>query len=411
MGDAPLAVVLGGDSILQPRSGVGRMALEIARAVEFHPDVAELRLLIGGCLTRMRDLPHGLASDGPATSGQVGVTTLRRRLVSVLGRVPGLDSGLRAMRASARMRRLDGQLAAMARERPDAVGPVYHEPNMIPAPFPGPTVITINDLSWRRHPEMHPPERIAWIGNNLPRALSQASRIVAISRFTADAAVRELGVARDRIDVVPLAAGPEFTPLGKDAARPVLHRHGLADKGYILSVSTLEPRKNFDRLLAAHLTLPAATRRRFPLAIAGGPGWGQVLAGRDADAARRDGTLLLLGRVSNPDLSALYARAAAAAYVSLYEGFGLPVLEAMAAGVPLIASSTTAVGELAGDAALLTDPLDQAGIACALRQVLGDHALASALRERGLARAAEYSWRRTADGLAASWRHAAGDAG
>ena len=402
--DAPLAVVLGGDSIVMHRSGVGRMALEIAKAVHGRPEIASFRVLVGGALARMEELPVDMEPGIAMAPGPVA--RAKRRLMPVLGRVPGLAGALHGLRGAAQSRRLRRQLAAL-RDSPDCAGPVYHEPNMIPARFPGPTVMTVNDLSWHHHPDMHPAERIAWIGQNLPRALSQASRIVAISRFTADAAVRELGVARDRVDVVALAAGAEFRPITREAAHPVLDRYGLADQGYVLAVSTLEPRKNFDRLLAAHLALPAAIRARYPLAIAGGAGWGQVLAGPDAQRARRDGTLRLLGRVSNPDLAALYARAAAAAYVSLYEGFGLPVLEAMAAGVPLVASSTTAVGEVAGDAALLVDPADQAGITAALRQVLEDVTLADSLRRRGLAHAAEYSWRRTADELIASWRRAA----
>ena len=405
--DRPLAVVLGGDSILLHRSGVGRMALEIAKAVHDRPEIAAFRLLIGGALARMEELPASLDTDAAPAIAPGAMSRAKRRLMPVLGRVPGVAGALRGLRGGVQNQRLRRQLAALRQDGTGCLGPVYHEPNMIPARFPGRTVITVNDLSWHHHPEMHPADRLAWIGRNLPRALSQASRIVAISRFTADAAVRELGVARDRVDVVALAAGAEFRPITREAAHPVLDRYGLADQGYVLSVSTLEPRKNFDRLLAAHLALPAAVRSRVPLAIAGGPGWGEVLAGPAAQQARRDGTLRLLGRVSNPDLAALYARAAAAAYVSLYEGFGLPVLEAMAAGVPLVASATTAVGEVAGDAALLVDPLDQAAIAAALRQVLEDAALGDALRRRGLARAASYSWRRTADDLIASWRRAA----
>ena len=149
-----------------------------------------------------------------------------------------------------------------------------------------------------------------------------------------------------------------------------------------------------------------ALRRQAPLVIAGGKGWGKVLARPEAEAATRDGTVRLLGHVADADLAALCARAAVFAYVSLYEGFGLPVVEAMAAGCAVVASCTTAVGELAAGAARLVDPLDEGDISAGLRQVIEDTAYAEQLRQTGLARSAEYTWQRTIDTLVVSWRKA-----
>ena len=137
--------------------------------------------------------------------------------------------------------------------------------------------------------------------------------------------------------------------------------------------------------------------------IAGKPGWGATLENREADEGRREGTLRLLGHQPDDVLVDLSARATCIAYVSLYEGFGLPVLEAMASGTPLIASSTTATGETAGDAALLVDPTDVEQIGEALARIIRDPSLATSLRGKGLARAAEFDWHRTASGLLASW--------
>jgi glycosyltransferase involved in cell wall biosynthesis len=174
----------------------------------------------------------------------------------------------------------------------------------------------------------------------------------------------------------------------------------------VLAVSTIEPRKNFDRLLAAHARLPDAVRSRTPLVIAGGLGWGRTLDDDRASSARRDGSLRLLGHVPDAELVALYARATVVAYPSLYEGFGLPVLEAMACGAPVVTADATALRDTAGDAALLVDPLDTEAIAAALRRVLEDGELATELHMRGRARAARFTWERMAAGMIESWRTA-----
>ncbi len=297
---------------------------------------------------------------------------------------------------------LNRRLVGLAQENGGRL--VYHEPNMIVRPLRLPTVATINDLSWHHEPSWHPTERLLWIDRHLKTTLRRASRFVAISQFTKDAVVRELGLPADRVDVVPLAPAAEFQPVSQADAAPTLSRYDLQDRSYVFSISTLEPRKNFDRLLAAHLQLPAALRERAPLVIAGGKGWGDVLARPEADAAVRAGTVRLLGHVPDADLVTLCARAAVFAYVSLYEGFGLPVVEAMATGTPVLASSTTAVGEVAGQAALVVDPMDVDAITAGLRRLLGDPELAARLRALGLARAAEFTWERTIGHLVLSWR-------
>ena len=397
---SPIGLIVGADSLVGHRSGVGRMTLEIIEAVRNRPEVGALRLSMAGHLHRAETILATM--DGkpppppPPPPPRTGLAMRAKRLIAD---VPGVQ----------RLRGLKRRLAAQddLRElRKAGRGPVYHEPNMIPQPFGGPTVVTVNDLSWFHHPEYHPQDRLDWIDRNIKRALADATRFVAISHFTAAGMATELGVDPARIDVVPLAAGVQFAPMDAEAAAPTLAAHGLQDRGYILSVSTLEPRKNFDRLMAAHLELPIALRRRVPLVIVGGSGWGTTLASPLAEQARRDGTLRLLGHVDDAGLVALYARAAVFAYVSIYEGFGLPVIEAMATGTPVLASSTTATGETAGNAAILADPEDVDAIARGLRSVLEDPALAAALSAMGVAHAAPFTWDNTATALIRSWRTA-----
>jgi glycosyltransferase involved in cell wall biosynthesis len=394
-----LSILIGAESLYSTRSGVGRMTLEIARAAQQAGDIDRVELLFGEILADASLLDR-LTDDGIQSALEQPPPKPRPWRIAV-GRLPGVQR-LRQIKHGG----LNRKVRRLARETGRRL--VYHEPNMITTPISLPTVVTMSDLSWYHHPAWHPVERMQWIERNLARTLRDASRFVAISEFTKCAVVKELGIPADRVDVVPLAPSTVFQPVDRPDAAPTLARYGLTDRSYVFSISTIEPRKNFDRLLTAYLQLPAGLRSRMPLVIAGGQGWGDVLTRPDAQHAIRTGMVRMLGHVPDADLPLLCARAGVFAYVSLYEGFGLPVVEAMAAGAPVLASATTAVGELAAGAAILVDPLDTDDMALKLQQILEDEDLADDLRLRGLEQAAQYSWMRTIDHLAASWRHALG---
>ncbi len=400
MGNPRIGVLLGAESLLGPRSGVGRMTLQIARTVRRDPQIG-LMLMCKGQASG----PDLLDSLDDGYSGEQGAGDARRLRTKAAAAAAALPI-VPAVRARWIRRGMNKAAATLAAANGGPV--VYHEPNLIAQPFDGVTVLTVNDLSWALPDQLHPASRTAWIKRRLPRSLAQAARLVAISDFTAREMVARLGIPGDRIDVVPLAPSRLFRPLPDEAADLVLARFGLQPRRFILSVSTLEPRKNFDRLLAAHAMLPAATRSAYPLVIAGGRGWGEALAGKMAAQALAVGHLRLLGHVADADLVALYGRAAVFAYPSLYEGFGLPILEAMACGAPVVTASTTASAETAGDAARLVDPLDVPAIAAALAETIEDASLAARLSSAGLARADGFTWERTTAALLATWRRALG---
>jgi glycosyltransferase involved in cell wall biosynthesis len=217
-------------------------------------------------------------------------------------------------------------------------------------------------------------------------ALRRARALACISDATRRDLVRHFPTAAAKSSTIPLAADASF---GEAVAAP---GHPELDRPYVLAVGTLEPRKNLERLIAAWASMGDDARGDHVLALVGPRGWD---AAPILDAARAAGARLL-GHVSDEQLRALYAGCACFAYPSLYEGFGLPILEAMAAGAPVVTSNLSSLPEVAGDAALLVDPRDPRAIANAIGRVLGDPALADDLRARGRDRAREFSWDRTA---------------
>jgi glycosyltransferase involved in cell wall biosynthesis len=388
-------ILIGANSLQFQRAGIGRLTLEIAQAARAHPAINKVTLLMGHTLNP-ETLVDRILTDGPMS----GPTGAPKPWKVAIARVPGIQI-LREIKLATGLRRRVSSLSRGGGKRL-----VYYEPNMVSVDLPVPTVPVINDLSWHFERSWHPAERLAWIDRNLPSTLQRARRFIAVSGFTRDAAVRELGIPLDHIDVVPNAPAAKFQPVSAAAAISVLARFGLVDRSYVLAISTLEPRKNFDRLLRAYLALKPALRQRVPLVVVGGKGWGEVLLSPAANAAVQDGSLRVLGYVDDLELLVLIGRASLFAYVSLYEGFGIPVVEAMASDTPVLCSSTTAVGETAGDAAMLVDPYNEQSIAEGMYQLLEDQTLATRLRVAGLKRAKEFSWIRSMNLLVESFHRA-----
>lgn len=256
-------------------------------------------------------------------------------------------------------------------------------------------VVTVNDLACRRDPGWFPAGEAARIEAATVAAVRAADLVVSASAAVAQEIVSTFRLPPSRVALFAWGVGPPFVPPSPAAVAAVRRRLGL-DRPYILSVGTLEPRKNLARLVEAYRLL--RTRGRFDgdLVLAGAPGWGPPVP--EAPGVRR------LGRVDDADLPALYGGAEAFAYVSLYEGFGIPILEAMSCGAPVVTSAGGACEETAGGAALLVDPTSLEGIADGLDRVIGDAALCAHLRRRGLERAASATWEASARRLLTLYR-------
>ena len=238
----------------------------------------------------------------------------------------------------------------------------------------------------------------------MPRSIARADLVLADSAHTRSDIVSLLGVSPGKVQVlysgVPARFRPEPEPGERDR---LMALYGVGGRPYVLSVGTIQPRKNYLRLIRAFANLkpetlkPETNDAALQLVIAGGRGW--LYEDIFAEAEKYGDRVRILGFVDEADLPALYRNAALFAFPSLYEGFGLPVLEAMACGVPVVCSNASSLPEVAGDAALLVDPLDADGLTGAMRRVLEDGDLRRGMVARGIAQAGRFTWERAAHQL------------
>lgn len=270
---------------------------------------------------------------------------------------------------------------------------ILHATNHAAVPPKGPEqrlVVTVHDLAFLRYPDMFPRRWQLQYRLALRAAVRRADAICTPSRATAEDLVARTAVDPLRVHVTPLAA----TLPGSDRDVGAVLRRLRVPTPYVLFVGTLEPRKNLVRLVRAYRRVAAAGLPH-ALVLAGPMGWHPEPLLREL-ALAGPGEIVLTGSLPAADLDALYRGASALAYPSLAEGFGLPVLEAMARSVPTVTSNTTSLPEVAGDSALLVDPRSVAGIATALERVLTDTDLAERLASAGRARSERFSWEETA---------------
>ena len=289
-----------------------------------------------------------------------------------------------------------GQLAGVGFNSllPDAE--LFHATEHLLMPLHGmPTVLTVHDLIYRLFPAYHKRLNYWFLNAAMPVFTRRADALVTISQSSKRDLMRLYGISDDKISVIYEAASPHFQPASPRQVAEVRLRCGLPER-YLLALGTIEPRKNLTRLVAALRIL----RQRYPdlaLVVVGTTGWlyqdfFQTLEKLDDPKA-----VLLAGYVADADLPAVISGATLYVLASFYEGFGLPILEAMACGTPVVCSNTSSMPELGGEAARYFDPYDTESIVTELGAVLADEELRAEMRERGLLQASRFSWRQAAD--------------
>ncbi|MFA7282179.1 MAG: glycosyltransferase family 1 protein [Sterolibacterium sp.] len=379
MPEESLKIALNATAILTPLTGIGRYVKELSLAL------SQLNVNI-----RYFDVLHGWRDQAPQSMDSSKVGKLR-----FINNLPGF-------------RILSQQVQQLKFSRGAHSNPstLYHEPNYLAYRFAGPVVVSAHDASWVRYPETHPIERVRIMNRLFPKSLGQASRIIVDSDFVAREMNALFNVPFDRIRRVHLGVTSNFRPMSAAETLPVCRQFDLEYGGYVLAVGTLEPRKNLASLIRAYRVLPLGLSRRFPLVIAGMSGWRHEQTDQEMALLERQGLLRVLGHIEEQALPSLYAAAKLFVYPSIYEGFGLPPLEAMASGVPVIASNCASLPEVVGQAGILVDPHDIDAMADALHGALEDQQRQKNMAAAGLERSNQFTWRRCAEETLAVYHEA-----
>ncbi len=365
---APLRIGFDATAAVSQGGGIGRYTRELLRALAAVDPATSYRVFFAS-----RTQPHPL----PPLPPNFHVT-----------RLPFHDIWLARL-----WQRLQAPLPA------DLVtGPIdiFHSPDFtLPPVRQGTrTLLTVHDLSFVRDPASAAPGLRDYLNVVVPRSVARADHILADSAATRADLVELYHTPPEKITVLYCGLHDSFRAVTDPAALAAVRaRYGLGAAPFILAVSTLQPRKNYLRLIQAFARLPELD---INLVFAGGKGWLYDEIFAEVERQRVQRRVIFAGFVADADLPALYSAARVLAYPSLYEGFGLPMLEAMACGTPVVASTASCLPEVAGDAARLVAPTDVDALAAALAQVVTDETLRADLVAKGRARAAQFSWEASA---------------
>jgi glycosyltransferase involved in cell wall biosynthesis len=365
-----MKIVLNGLPAVYPISGVGRYTIELGKALESLLGKGEI-FWFG----------KNLSSNRFDDSDSLDSPLIRRTQYffrKMLRKIPGWTMPIHSWRNQ----RFKSYIQKI---RPS----LYHETNYTPFSFgEGPTLINLYDLSFIRHPEWHPKDRVKHLEKYCLKQLSKANAIITISEFSKKEIIHLLNIDPTKIHITYPGVNSDFSPEGKRMER-------LPDR-YILFLGNLEPRKNLPVLLTAYQSLPRNLRDRNSLVLAGTRAWQTNKLEKKIHLLQKDEKIILTGYVPQAMLPNLYRGASLFVYPSFYEGFGLPVLEAMASGVPVITSKTTSLPEVVGDAGVLVNPYDADELKEAMIKVLEDPKIRREMSEKGPERAKLFSWEKCA---------------
>lgn len=404
--DDNLKIIFNAQSLLPPLTGIGSYTKHLIEEISQQPHVECLAGFLGRKLFDANELIIFCEQQEIKPSVEsADYINLHKKSDSLKNLMKGMARsvpGIYALQHYLREFAVGRELSRFGRN-----GFIYHEPNYIPVSYPGRIVISVHDLSHIRYPQFHPPERVSFLNRHLPVALQRADLVLTDSYFVAQEIMDVFATPAGKITVTHLGADVASRSRSQEDEDATLQQFKLRQSGFVLSVATLEPRKNLERLIDGYAALPDALRHDYPLVLVGGGGWKNTsLLSRFGELEAR-GEAIRTGYLPREQVLDLYASAALFAYPSLYEGFGLPVLEAFASGVPVLTSNISSLPEISGGAALEVDPLSVGAITEGLHALLGDTALRRRYASLGIERAKAFSWKHCAEQTLAVYRQLA----
>lgn len=378
-------VVMAADAIHQPLTGIGRYAFELSRELRGIAEIDKLEFFSYGVWKDWPSIEH-IANSPVVLNPRANEEAKKAHtLRSILA---GNIAALRLFEIISPQffrYRLQGHKEA-----------IFHSPNYFLPPHSGFSISTIHDLSHEVHPKFHPKNRVDFMRRVLPASLKRADYLITASNSVRDEVIAAFNWPQDRVFTTLLGVRNIYHPRSENEIINTLRKHDLLSGGYTLFVGTLEPRKNLIGLIDAYSKLPDIERKQFPLVLIGAIGWDAEPILKKITAAAKSGWLKYLQYVPQQELPMLYSGARLFAYPSFYEGFGLPPLEAMSSGVPVVTSNVSSMPEVAGGAALLVNPNDVESISDALVRGLLDEEWRHEAIARGLKRSQELTWSRCA---------------
>lgn len=378
-----VSVLLDVEPLFSPLTGIGQYTKHLAEGLDRHPSVKALEYTAHGRLLSRSPLVVPGTPPGDTANAKRSLAT---RAVSLVR--PALA---RSQWAVALYERILPVLSRSSLRRFENTH-VLHSPNFILPEFGGRKIVTFHDLSTILMPRFHPPARVAFINRAMERAALSAHHIITDSEFVRAQIISHFSIDPARCTAIPLGANASFRPRDELSCRELLSVHGLKYKRYSLFVSTIEPRKNLLRVLHAHQACIRSGEARFPLMVVGHPGWRSDREHKLLRKMQDAGVAKYIGFVPETELSILFSGARCLLFPSLYEGFGLPVLEAMQSGVAVLTSRQSSMEEVCGDAGVTVNPRSVREIANAWAGLISDDLLVEQLVAAGLQRADAFSW-------------------
>lgn len=391
-----MKLVFAVDSIFPPLTGIGRYAIELANRLPCVEGVDDVRYLAMFRWLNKSQFSNDQQDYFDELSTPSLLPTLRTWAASKELMVKGYDV-------------LSEPWRAMLLK--SAAGAVYHSPNYFLAAYDGPSVATVHDLSILKFPETHPAARRRYFELAFERSLTRADMLITDTEAVRNELLTEFGLPPNKVRAIHLGVSKAFRPMQQTETNAVLQRYGLLHGGYCLSVATLEPRKKLSQLINSYSLMPIKLRKAWPLVLVGSMGWLNSHLRYVIERAVSEQWLHFLGYVPQADLPSIYAGARGYAMSSIYEGFGLPLVEAMASGIPVLTSKTSCMPEVTGGAAILANPDDSDGLCSQLEKLLTDDVWRKKAAAIGIDRAALMSWESCLQKTVAVYREISGGHG